>query len=71
MSSAWAVARARAAWRSAFSSTPSGVRTAVVVGDAILSLAAQIDRPIAATPARMALAVSAWRAHTASGPSPR
>ena len=49
--------------------TPSGTRTAVQVGEAMASLLAQSDSPIALMPARQALAVRAWRCQTCSGPS--
>ncbi len=45
------------------------MRTAVTAGAAISSRAAQSERPSACNPARHARADTAWRRHTASGPS--
>ncbi len=61
----------RAATTQSVSVTPSGTRTAVVVGEAMLSVFAQSCSPIALTPARVAAAVRAWRCQTFSGPSSR
>ena len=46
-------------------------RIGQAVSHVIASRAGQSDRPIARMPARQALAVAAWRAQTASGPSSR
>ncbi len=63
--------RARAAAMISASLTPAGTRTAVQVGEAMLSVLAHNSSPIALMPARQARAVRAWRRHTFSGPSSR
>src|SRR5688500_18107141 len=62
---------ARAAAMIPASLTPAGTRTAVQVGEAMLSVMAHNSRPMALMPARQARAVRAWRRHTFSGPSSR